>query len=114
MIDVVRIDPDGIIHVVDYKTSKEIKTESYKHWKNGHEMLLFPLGHLMNCNFTTYSLQLNIYMYLLKTHNVKLKVGDMEIHHIKDDELIVYKVPDLQKEARTLLEHHYEQLKYSF
>ncbi len=109
---------DGVINIKDYKTSKEIKTESYKHWKTGHEMLLPPLGHLMNCNFVTYALQLNIYMYLLKSHNRKLKIGDMIIHHIKIDEdkvdLIPYLVPNLQKEARVLLEHHYEVLKYAF
>lgn len=105
---------DGKINIKDYKTSKEIKTESYKHWRTGHEMLLFPLNHLMNCNFVTYSLQLNIYMYLLKTHNRKLDIGQMEIHHVKDDETIVYPVPDFQRESKILLDHYYEQLKYEF
>lgn len=98
---------DGIISVKDYKTSKEIKKESHKHWKYGHEKMLFPLNNLMNCNFSHYSLQLNIYMLLLKAHNRKLKVGSMEIQHVKDDEVIVYEVPNMQKEAKAILEHHY-------
>lgn len=105
---------DGLVNIKDYKTSKEIKKESHKHWRNGHEMMNFPLNHLMNCNFYQYSLQLNIYMYLLKLHNRKLNIGTMEICHVKDEETISYIVPDLQREARTLLEHHYETLKYSF
>lgn len=95
------------INIKDYKTSKEIKKESYAHWKNGHEMMLYPVNNLMNSNFWHYSLQLNIYMYMLKSHNPKLKQGVMEIHHIKDDgELIVYEVPNLQPNVKNLLEHH--------
>lgn len=105
---------NGKINIKDYKTSKEIKKESYKHWRKGHEMMLFPLGHLMNCNYNQYALQLNIYMSMLKAHNRNLKQGDMLIYHVKDNETIIYKVPNLQKEAKILLEHHYEQLKYSF
>jgi len=99
---------DGKINIKDYKTSKEIKKESYKNWRTGYEMLNFPLNHLMNCNFNQYALQLNIYMNLLKAHNPKLKVGKMEIYHVKDDETIIYEVPKLQKEARNILEHHLE------
>lgn len=96
----------GKINIKDYKTSKEIKKESHKHWKNGHEKMLFPVSHLMNCNFFHYSLQLNIYMLLLKAHNKKLKIGNMELLHVKDDEETVYKVPNLQKEAKSILEHY--------
>lgn len=106
---------DDTIMIKDYKTNKEIKKESYKHWKNGHEKMLFPLNHLMNCNYWQYSMQLNLYMYMLKQHNVKLKVGTMELLHIKDDESVeVYDVPNLQEEAKKLLEHHYDTIKYSF
>lgn len=104
----------GKMNIKDYKTSKEIKTESYKHWRTGHEMMLFPLSHLMNCNFYQYALQLNIYMSLLKSHNRKLKVGQMEILHVKDENVTVYPVPNLQKEAKTILEHYYENQKYAF
>lgn len=105
---------NGKMHIKDYKTSKEIKIESYKHWKNGHEMMLYPMQHLMNCNYNQYALQLNIYMCLLKAHNRKLSIGKMQIHHIKDDEIKIYDIKNMQREAKTLLEHHYEQLKYSF
>lgn len=105
---------DGVIYMKDYKTSKEIRKESHKHWKYGYEMMLTPLNHIMNCNFYQYALQLNIYMYLLKTHNRKLTIGTMEIYHVKDDQTIHYEVPNLQKEAKSLLDYHYEILKYSF
>jgi hypothetical protein len=106
---------NGLINIKDYKTTKKIDTESFKNWKGQYEKLLHPLGHLMNCKHVTYSLQINIYMYLLRKHNPKLKIGNMEIHQIKEDGAINYiAVPDLQKESRTILEHYYENLKYSF
>lgn len=108
---------DGQINIKDYKTVKKIERESYKGWKDRRpyqEMLLYPVSHLMACKYFTYALQLNIYMYLLKTHNPKLKVGDMEIHHVKDNELEIIPVPNLQKEARTILEHYYEGQRYEF
>lgn len=104
----------GVINIKDYKTSKEIKLESHKNWRTGYEMMKFPLSHLMNCNFYQYALQLNIYMYLLKSHNRKLKIGTMEIYHVKDEETIPYTVPNLQKETKILLDHYHESLKYSF
>lgn len=103
---------EGKINIKDYKTSRQIKLESHKHWRDGHEMMLFPVGHLMNCNFYQYSLQLNIYMALLKAHNRKLKIGNMEILHVTDDGIIPYEVPDLQKEAKAILEHYYNEINY--
>lgn len=92
------------INIKDYKTSKEIKKESYKHWKNGYEMMKFPLNNLMNSNFWHYSVQLNLYMYMLKAHNPTLSIGTMEILHIKDNEDIeIHTVPNLQKETKSLL-----------
>lgn len=106
---------NGKIRITDYKTSKEIKMESYMNWKKEHEMLKPPVNHLMNCNFNLYSLQINIYMYLLKTHNPDLKVGDMYIKHVKENTDVfasepykeeLYKIPNLQKEAKQVLEYY--------
>ncbi len=94
------------INIKDYKTSKEIKKESYKNWKTGYEKMLFPLNNLMNSNFWHYSVQLNLYMYMLKTHNPNYKIGIMEIHHIKDNEVEVHEVPNLQREIKALLQHY--------
>lgn len=97
---------NGKINILDYKTSKEIKKKSYKNWKTGYEMFTYPLSHLMNCNFNHYSLQLNLYMLLIKFHNPKLKVGRMDINHIKDNVEEIYKVPNLQRECKVLLDYY--------
>lgn len=106
LVEIVR----GKINIKDYKTNKEIKKESFSNWKTGPEKMKYPLNNLQNCNFWHYCMQLNIYMYMLKAHNPKLKQGKMEILHVVNtdtEEIQVYQVPDLQKDVKRLLEHYY-------
>jgi ATP-dependent exoDNAse (exonuclease V) beta subunit len=106
---------NGKINIKDYKTNKKIDKESYKHWKDGHEMMLFPVNQFMNCNFWHYALQLNIYMFMLRAHNPKLKMGEMYIYHIKEEDNVEpYLIPDLQSDVKRLLEHFKEQSEFNF
>jgi hypothetical protein len=106
---------NGKINVKDYKTNKKIDKESYKHWKDGHEMMNFPANKFMNCNYWHYALQLNIYMFMLKAHNPNLKVGDMIIYHIKDEDNVEpYQIENLQSDVKRLLEHFREQEIFKF
>jgi ATP-dependent exoDNAse (exonuclease V) beta subunit len=73
---------NGRVNIVDYKTNKEIKTESYKDWEGISEKLLSPVSNLDDCNFNHYALQLSIYMYMILKHNPKLQPGKMFIHHV--------------------------------
>jgi hypothetical protein len=73
---------NGKVNIIDYKTNKEIKTESYKDWEGVSEKMLSPVSSLDDCNFNHYSLQLSIYMYMILKHNPKLQPGKMFIHHI--------------------------------
>lgn len=73
---------NGKVNIIDYKTNKEIKTESYKDWEGVSEKMLPPVSSLDDCNFNHYSLQLSIYMYMILKHNPKLQPGKMFIHHI--------------------------------
>lgn len=102
----------GAIHIEDYKTNKKIVTESYKHWKDGHEMMLYPLSKFMDCNFWHYTIQLNIYMFLLRTHNPNLKVGTMVIKHNTPDGIVEYKVTNIQSDIKRLLEYYKERSKF--
>jgi len=78
---------NGEVHITDYKTNKEIKTEGYKHWDGTVDKMLAPLSHLDDCNLTHYSLQLSMYMYMILKHNPKLKPGTLTIHHILFEEV---------------------------
>lgn len=73
-----------MVSVIDYKTSKEIKKESYKHWDGAKDKMLPPLSHLDDCNFNHYSLQMSFYLYMILKHNPDLKLSEkpLTIHHI--------------------------------
>lgn len=76
---------NGRVNIIDYKTNKEIKMESFKNWEGIPEKMLHPVSHLDDCNFSHYSLQLSIYMYIILKHNPKLLPGNIYIHHIVFD-----------------------------
>jgi hypothetical protein len=117
---------NGRIYIIDYKTNKEIKKESFVNWEGLSDKLSFPLAHLDDCNFNHYALQLSIYMYIMLKHNPKLKPGKMYIHHVvfeEDDkdqngypvtkysvegdpivkEVIPMEVPYLEDEVRSII-----------
>lgn len=73
---------NGKVNIIDYKTNKEIKTESYVDWDGKSEKLLAPVSNLDDCHFNHYALQLSIYMYIILKHNPKLRPGNIFIHHI--------------------------------
>lgn len=61
--------------IIDWKTNEKISKEGY----NGQKMLGI-LSHLDDCNFIHYSLQMNMYAYLLKK-----PISKMTIIHLLDD-----------------------------
>jgi len=72
----------GDVHITDYKTNKEIKTEGFTSWDGKTQKMESPLSHLDDCNYIHYALQLSMYMYMILKHNPKLKPGVMTLHHI--------------------------------
>jgi ATP-dependent exoDNAse (exonuclease V) beta subunit len=77
---------NGKVTIIDYKTNKEIKMQSWKDWEGISQKMKFPLSHLDDCNFNHYALQLSIYMYIILKHNSKLRPGNMFIHHVQFEE----------------------------
>jgi hypothetical protein len=61
---------DGAFLIYDWKRSKDIKIE------NRYETGLGPIQHLPNTNYWQYTLQLNIYRWILETH-YGLTIADM-------------------------------------
>lgn len=100
---------NGQIFIDDHKTNKKIDKESFKNWAGQSEKLKFPCAHLDACNFNNYSLQLNMYAYMIKRNNPNLKIGKLRIIHYKFDEngevidSIIYNVPNLQKEVAAII-----------
>lgn len=73
---------NGLVDIVDYKTNKEIKKESFKNWEGVSQKMLGPCAHLDDCNYNHYALQLSTYMYIILKHNPNLKPGRLFLHHI--------------------------------
>jgi len=73
---------NGKINIIDYKTNKEIKKESFVNWEGASDKMMFPIDSLDDCNFNHYAIQLSVYMYMILKHNPKLKPGSMFIHHV--------------------------------
>ena len=70
------------INIIDYKTNKEIKEKGFKNWEGITSKMYNPVSHLDDCNLKHYNLQLSLYAYIIKKHNPKLKVGDLQIQHV--------------------------------
>lgn len=70
------------VNIMDYKTNKEIKTRSYKHWDTGRQMMTGPLSHLEDCHLVHYQIQMSMYVYMMIKHNPKLNPGTLSINHI--------------------------------
>lgn len=113
--DRVEITNKGYINIDDYKTSKEIKKQSYPKWDGSHYMMKFPLSNFQDCNFYQYSLQINLYAFLIKQQNRGLSIGRMQIEHVVgniiDGEFILenifyHEVPNLQDEIKLALEYY--------
>lgn len=77
---------DGTVHITDYKTNKEIKTEGYVNWEGISQKMSHPLSHLDDCHLNHYAIQLSLYMYIILKHNPRLKPGILTIHHILFEE----------------------------
>jgi hypothetical protein len=125
---------NGYVNIYDYKTNKEIKTQSYVNWEGISDTMLPPVNNLGDCNLNHYALQLSFYMYMIIKHNPRLKPGRMIIEHIlfkeagRDaydnrvvlydemgepvvDEIVKYEVPYLKTEVINIINHLKENVK---
>jgi hypothetical protein len=114
------------IDVIDYKTNKEIKKESFKNWEGVSQKMLGPCSHLDDSNYWHYALQLSAYLYMMLKHNPTYKPGKLTLHHVifeKDGEdefgnpiirkdgqgnpvvktVVPYEVPYLKTEIRNMI-----------
>jgi len=84
-------------HMVDWKRSKAIQKFGFK---KGTGLC----SHLPDCNFIHYSLQLNIYKYLLEK-NYGLTIHDMTIvvFHPSNDTYLEFEIADMQDLVHELL-----------
>lgn len=72
-----------VAHIEDYKTNKELKKESYRFASGNYKMMKPPLGHIMDCNWWHYQIQLSLYMFMLEYQG--FKPGTMTVIHYPHD-----------------------------
>lgn len=102
---------DGKINIKDYKTNKKLEMKGWYDRKTKKvRKLLGPLSRLDDCKFNIYQVQINVYMYMFLQHNRHLKIGTMELLHVKlndegeEVETKVYPIENLQIEVRKMFE----------
>ncbi len=90
----------GRVVILDWKRSKKIE------FSNRFRKLAAPLGHLDDCNYSHYSLQLNVYRYILESE-YELEVGGMYlgVFHPNEASPLCVEIPRLEREIELLLEH---------
>ena len=91
---------NGNLVMIDYKTNKKIDTESFNHVK-----MLYPLDSLDDCNYSHYSLQLNIYKILIEKYT-SIKVKNVFIVYFDEtkDMYQKFRILNLQDLSKKLLE----------
>ena len=88
---------DNTYSIYDWKRSKEIKT------KNSFSKGVGLMRHLPDCNYVQYSLQLNIYKYILETkYNIFIRDMFLVVMHPNQTSYMKYEVMDLQTEVQQI------------
>ena len=85
--------------MVDWKRTKELKYKSYG-YKRGYG----PCARIQDCNYNHYTLQLNMYKYLLETH-YDIFVDDMHlvVLYPENDSYIKVPIDNVQHVVRDIV-----------
>ena len=95
-------------HVLDHKTNKKLKMKGHRNYETRETTKMKPpLGHLEDCNFTHYCLQLSIYHAMIKTMRPELRIGNRRILHYDE----THQVPFMKKELMFMADARIRKLK---
>lgn len=97
-IDMVYKKPDGTLAIYDWKRIEELKTE------NKFQSGLGPVAHLPDTNYWHYSLQLNVYRYILEKHyGYKVSELALVVLHPNNANWRVAKISILNEEVADMM-----------
>lgn len=101
------------ITILDWKTNREIKKESYYNRSTKqHQMMKFPLNNIQDSNYWHYALQLSLYAYLLQILHPEFVIKGLKLIHIdREQKETEYEVPYLKDDVERMLKHYKKQLK---
>ena len=93
-------DTDGKLIIIDWKRSRELK------YASPFRTLKEPLEHMDDTNYSLYSLQLNLYAYILETeYGIEVSRMLLGVFHPLSDAARCIEVPRLSEEIALLVEH---------
>jgi len=87
-----------VYEIIDWKTSKKIKTRSFNNKMGNHPVT----SNIMDCNFNHYALQLSMYRYLLENY-YGVKIRNQLIGHLKDNQCTGHITPYYSKQISDIL-----------
>lgn len=99
------------LFIRDYKTNKKIDTKSFFNRRtNSYESMLFPLSHIMDCNFMEYTLQLSLYAYMIKRLRPELNVAGLTLEHYDhSNRMTEYQCDYLEDEVKAMIKDYAKQ-----
>lgn len=98
--DLVELLDDNIVNIGDYKQNKKIDKKSK--YKN---KLLYPLNEFDECEFETYTYQINLYSYMLNEHGYKTNKMTLYYFAPKTRQMEIFDIPKREKQTLKLLKH---------
>lgn len=101
------------IVIIDHKSNKKIDTKGfYNSSTRSSDKMLYPLGHLDECNFNHYQMQLSTYAWMLQKINPNFIIKDLILNHYDhDNKNTLYHCKYLKDEVESMLKHYAKQLK---
>lgn len=101
------------ISIIDHKTNKKIDTKGfYNSSTRSSEKFNYPLGHLDNCNYNAYQLQLSTYAWMLQKINPEFVIKDLILNHYDHSgKNTLYHCTYLKDDVEKMLKHFAKQQK---
>ena len=101
------------IYIIDHKTNKKIDLKGFYNSANrSTDKMKYPLGHLDECNFNHYQLQLSLYAWMLQKLNPNFTIKDLILNHYDHDgKNTLYHCSYLKDDVEKMLKHYAKQQK---
>lgn len=90
------------VYIEDFKTNKQIKFKSFNNQK-----MLYPLTHILDCNYYHYCIQLSCYLYLLSLQGFNVRADKLKLYWINPETRLIeiIPVPYMKKEVESMIDH---------
>lgn len=80
--DAIFVDEDNFIHILDYKTDKEITYKGFTPWRGKEQGMKPPFQKIGDCNYNHYTHKMSTYMFMALQSNPHLKPGTITLEHV--------------------------------